>query len=136
MNGFIANAEARKGNYSFVMSAFDDNNLPILSGLAREYAVFDHWFASCPCPTNPNREFMMSGTSHGKTDNAIPDDGFPQETHFAFLERHNVTWKIYYHDDPWMAATFADLRTPERLARIVEHTHFFDDLAQGQVTFL
>lgn len=33
---------------------------------------------SCPCPTNPNREFLMSGTSHGMTTNDIPEAGFPQ----------------------------------------------------------
>lgn len=57
---------------------------------------------SAPTCTNPNREFMMSGTSHGYLDNTIPDTGFPQQTHFAFLEAHGVSWKSYYGDSPWM----------------------------------
>jgi hypothetical protein len=44
----------------------------------------------------------MSGTSHGYLDNTIPDTGFPQQTHFAFLEAHGVSWKSYYGDSPWM----------------------------------
>ena len=133
MNGFVANAASLKGSTSFVMSAFNDTNLPILSGLARDYAVFDHWHCSCPCPTNPNREFLMSGTSHGMIENTIPADGFPQESHFAFLERHNVSWKIYYHDDPWMAPAFADLRVPHRLALVQEMPAFYEDLKNGEL---
>jgi phospholipase C len=131
MSGFVANAIAEHGRYDFVMSAFNSSNLPVLSALATEYAVFDHWHCSCPCPTNPNREFLMSGTSHGMTENTIPKEGFPQETHFAFLERHNITWKIYYNDDPWMAPTFADLRVPSRLRLVQEMPNFFGDLKNG-----
>ena len=113
------------------MSAFSDSTLPVLSTLAREFAVFDHWHCSCPCPTNPNREFLMSGTSHGKTLNDLPDEGFPQETHFAFLDRRNVSWKIYYHDDPWMGTAFADLREPNRMALVQEVSAFYTDVKKG-----
>jgi hypothetical protein len=74
---------------------------------------------------------MMSGTSHGYIVNTIPDEGFPQKTHFTFLEERGLDWSIYYHDDPWMAPTFAELRTPAALARIKEMPSFFDDLFNG-----
>ena len=131
MTGFVANAIVEKGSYPFVMSAFNDSNLPVLSTLAREFAVFDHWHCSCPCPTNPNREFLMSGTAHGMTVNTIPDAGFPQETHFAFLGRHNVTWKIYFSDDPWMGLAFSDLRRRENIVRLQGMPHFYTDLKAG-----
>lgn len=131
MNGFVANAVAERASYDFVMSAFNETNLPVLSTLAQEFALFDHWHCSVPGPTNPNREFALSGTSHGMVENTIPKEGFPQETHFAFLERHNISFKIYYNDDPWMAPCFADLRTPSRFARVQEMPHFYDDLANG-----
>jgi phospholipase C len=54
--------------------------------------------------------------------------GFPQQTHFAFLESFNVSWKIYYNDDPWMAPCFADLRTPARMALTQEMPFFYSDL--------
>lgn len=131
MDGFVANAVGVKHSPTFVMSAFNASNLPVLSSLATEYAVFDHWHCSCPCPTNPNREFLMSGTSHGMTNNTIPKDGFPQETHFAFLERHNISWKIYFNDDPWMAPAFADLRVASRWSKVQEMPNFFKDLTDG-----
>lgn len=131
MDGFVANAEALKANVPFVMSAHNATDLPVLSALAMEYALFDHWHVSCPCPTNPNREFLMSGTANGKVDNAFPPGGFTQQSHFLFLEQRNVSWSIYYHDDPWMAPTFADLRTPSSLARVLEMPNFYAQVANG-----
>jgi phospholipase C len=129
MNGFVANAAASAKEY--VMNAFNFSQLPTLSTLATEFALFDAWHPSLPTCTNPNREFMMSGTSHGYTSNAIPDAGFPQQTHFGWLAARNVTSKIYYQDDPWMAPCFAELRSPAWLARTLEMPAFFDDLASG-----
>jgi len=60
MSGFLADANQK--DPSFVLTAHNMSSLPVLSTLALEYAVFDHWHCSCPCPTNPNREFLMSGT--------------------------------------------------------------------------
>ena len=76
----------------------------------------------------------MSGTSRGYTTNTIPDVGFPQKTHFRFLEEHGLSWKIHYEDDQWMAPTFADLRDPSRVARTQEMSYFFQDLAQGTLS--
>ncbi len=39
--------------------------LPVLTGLAREFAVCDGWRASMPGLTWPNRFFMMAASSGG-----------------------------------------------------------------------
>jgi hypothetical protein len=39
--------------------------------------------------------------------NTIPTEGFPQKTHFTWLGERNVSWAIYYSDDPWMVPAFA-----------------------------
>ena len=134
MDGFVYAADVAHGtgiDNTFVMSLHNSTNLPILSTLATEFAVFDHWHCSCPCPTNPNREFMMSGTSHGMIENTLPTEGFPQRTHFKFLEERNFSWSIYYGDDPWMAPAFVDLRTPSSLARIQQMPAFYAALSNG-----
>ena len=131
MSGFASIAPGGLPSVPFVMSAFNASDLPILSTLATEFAVFDQYHASAPTCTNPNREFLMSGTSHGWLDNSFPPGGFPQQTHFAYLGERNVSWKIYYGDDPWMAPAFADLRTPASLARVQQMEHFFWDLGNG-----
>jgi phospholipase C len=131
MNGFAANAISIKGNVPFALSAYNASNLPVMSALAQEFALFDHWHVSIPTCTNPNREFAMSGTSDGALDNNFPTDGFPQQTHFKFLESRGLSWKLIYTDDPWMGPAFADLRTNESLAFIQEIPNFFSDLANN-----
>ncbi|HLH45770.1 MAG TPA: alkaline phosphatase family protein, partial [Acidimicrobiales bacterium] len=42
---------------SWIMGCFDPAALPVLSALARGYAVCDQWFASAPTETMPNRAF-------------------------------------------------------------------------------
>ena len=95
MNGFVANAEAKKGNTGFVMSAHNFSDLPVMSTLALEFALFDHWHVSIPTCTNPNREAAMSGTSSGVLDNNFPADGFKQQTHFTWLAERGESWSIY-----------------------------------------
>jgi len=131
MDGFAANAISIGGNIPFVFSAYNATNLPVLSTLATEFAVFDRYHVSIPTCTNPNREMMMSGTSHGVIDNNFPKDGFPQQTHFTFLQKRGVSVKIYYNDDPWMAPAFADLRTNESLQFIQEMPNFFWDIGNN-----
>ena len=49
-----------------VMGAYTPEELPVLSGLARQFGVSDRWFASVPTETDANRAFAFCGTSQGK----------------------------------------------------------------------
>ena len=51
-----------------IMGCFTPEALPVLSALAAGYAVCDHWFASAPTETLPNRAFACAGTSQGHMD--------------------------------------------------------------------
>ena len=59
-----------------ILDTYGPEQVPVLSGLARAYAVSDHWFSSVPSQTNCNRAFSTCGTSLGLTDNAGPLFGF------------------------------------------------------------
>ena len=131
MSGFGVNTPGGLPNVPFVMSAFNSTDLPILSTLALEFAVFDQWHSSAPTCTNPNREFLMSGTSNGVLDNSFPAAGFPQKTHFRHLTERNISWNLLYNDDTWMAPAFADLRTPEALANVLPMQNFYWHLGNG-----
>jgi phospholipase C len=48
-----------------IMKCFGPGQLPVLTALAREFAVCDGWRASMPGPTWPNRFFMMAASSGG-----------------------------------------------------------------------
>lgn len=64
------------------MQSFNENTLPVLTTLANEFAVFDHWHASIPGPTEVNRAYLLSATSHGygANDHEELALGFPQKT--------------------------------------------------------
>jgi len=99
------------GKYKYIMESYDPADLPVLSGLAREFAVFDHWFCSVPSETICNRNFWHAGTSWGHVINpGPPDDACDQDnwpntdawventvgcTLFSELAKSNIGWKIY-----------------------------------------
>jgi phospholipase C len=45
-----------------IMKCFAPNSLPVLSGLAKEFAVFDQWFCAVPNQTWCNRAFWHAAT--------------------------------------------------------------------------
>jgi len=51
-----------------IMGCFTPEALPVLSALARGYAVCDRWFAAVPTETLPNRAFACAATSQGHMD--------------------------------------------------------------------
>lgn len=52
-----------------IMKCFDPAALPVLSALATEFAVFDHWFCAVPSQTWCNRAFWHAATSWGWVNN-------------------------------------------------------------------
>jgi phospholipase C len=65
MDGFVYDSLMHHLSENNPVDMFDFETAPIINTLAKEYAVFDSWFASIPGPTDPNRQFAMSGTSLG-----------------------------------------------------------------------
>jgi phospholipase C len=62
--GFVTNyvGTYTAGPAEVPMQCFDPDDLPILTGLAREYVICDNWFAAMPGPTWSNR-FWVHGAS-------------------------------------------------------------------------
>ncbi|XP_061340202.1 non-specific phospholipase C6 isoform X2 [Gastrolobium bilobum] len=68
MDGFVEQALSMSQNLSeTVMKGFKPESVPVYAALVQEFAVFDRWFSSIPGPTQPNRLFVYSATSHGST---------------------------------------------------------------------
>lgn len=90
-----------------IMGVFPPAMLPVLSGLARGFAVCDHWFGSAPTETLPNRAFMNAGTSQGHMDDKTTKYTCP--TIFGLLSSHDVTWSIFgYNAPPLTRMDFTD----------------------------
>ena len=90
-----------------IMGIFTPAMLPILSGLARGFAVCDRWFASTPTETLPNRAFALAATSQGHMDDQT--HSFTAPSIFGALTKKGISWAIYgYNADPLTRMTFSD----------------------------
>jgi phospholipase C len=91
-----------------IMGCFTPEALPVLSGLAKAYAVCDQWFSPVPSETLPNRAFACSATSQGHLDDKTRT--FTSPTIFGLLGQHGQTWGIYGYDaEPLTKSTFTDI---------------------------
>lgn len=111
-SGFVSNFEvdAKAPSPGDVMRGFPQQGLPVLSTLAKEFAVCDAWFCSMPGPTWPNRFFAL-GASSAELDHSPTaaetlswetSDGFRFQNGSIFDTRRRVLfwktklkWRIY-----------------------------------------
>jgi phospholipase C len=84
---------------SQIMGMYVPQTLPILSNLASGYAVCDHWFASVPTQTFPNRAFVAMATSQG----FVQDKSckvFTAPSIYTLLGKNGKTWSVFGYDAP------------------------------------
>jgi phospholipase C len=123
--------------YAQIMTGYTPEQVPVLSGIAREFGVFDHWSSEVPSQTFMNRSFWTAATSSGLVVNSPAKKWFTQndaETIFERLEQHGKTWKIYVMEP--MAWSFHGVihfsRLKDRLAtNVVPFAEFERDAAAG-----
>jgi phospholipase C len=84
------------------LSWYDERDIPFYYALASTFAIADHYHASVPGPTWPNRLFLYSGTSFGETYNltfpdlsAHPYPGNSPASIVDELEAAKVGWMMY-----------------------------------------
>lgn len=102
MSGFARNYQGipKPGDARNVMHYFLPEQVPVISKLARQFAVSDRWHASAPCQTWPNRFFMHTATANGYQNNTPAHFPYEMETIFNRFSDHGLPWKIYFHDMP------------------------------------
>jgi len=111
MGGFLASAMQVAGSFADgarVMEGFQDDQIPVLSALARAFAVCNTWFSSLPGPTWPNRFFVHAATSGGLTDSPgtaeiLRGFQFPNGTIYERLQGAGRDWRIYHDGLPQAA---------------------------------
>ncbi len=95
---------------SDIMGVFPPSALPVLSGLARGFAVCDHWFSSVPTETFPNRAFACAATSQGHMSDSA--SSYTVQSIFGLMTAHGLSWKIYGYDaEPLTRANFPDTQS-------------------------
>jgi phospholipase C len=97
------------------MRCFAPDTLPVLTALANEFVLCDHWFSSMAGPTEPNRMFVHAATSGVWDDSPTNADyeeiyaaksvgaadygiAFDNGTIFDALRRAKVPFRIYAGD--------------------------------------
>jgi len=123
------------------LQCYDPSQLPVLNSLAKEFAVCDHWHASVPGPTLPNRLFVhaasSNGLEHSPTDAEIvlneTVDGinFKNGNIFDRLSAKGRTRRFYAGDDfPLVSAlkgiNLTDIRRYENFAKDLQETFDYD----------
>ncbi|TMC02499.1 MAG: phosphoesterase [Chloroflexi bacterium] len=92
---------------SLAMRGFGPDQLPVLTTLAREFAVCDRWFSSMPGPTWPNRLFVHAASAAGLDDSPtslrsvtsiVHGFEFEHGTVFDRLDRAGLSWHVVEGD--------------------------------------
>lgn len=124
MQGFVVNyATTAAADPTQIMQCHRPAQVPILSALARNYAVSDAWFASVPSQTWPNRAFAHAGTSNGHVDNGAPPDPLLWDvpTIFNVLKSIGASWCVY--SDAILAPSLTRTMFPKLWDPLLD-THF------------
>lgn len=145
MDGFVvANEQGTLlGKGERALTYLDHTDLPFYYALFGTFAIGDHYYCSVLGPTWPNRMYLYSATSFGRTTNDLPDTSsypFPQKDASILdeLEKRHVSWGLYGTSGALIVHGGAVLN---RWGRRVTHfeSDFFVDAKAGalpQVVFL
>ena len=100
MDGFV------RGSGGVAMGYWTQDDLPFTYSLASSFPIADRWFCSVLGQTDPNRRYVIAGTSGGMTD----DIGIPSQsallsqqvngTIFQRLTTYGVDWANYVTSFP------------------------------------
>jgi phospholipase C len=118
-----------RGREGEIMGCYPERLVPVLSALAREFAVCSRWFCSLPSETWPNRMFAHAGHSGDLVENEYRLYG--DTTIFDRLAGAGHRWKVYAGDIPQVAAY-------RRLHRFLSDDFatlgdFFEDAREGRL---
>ncbi len=144
--------------YRMIMDSYPRETVPVLSGLARGFAVFDHWHCSVPSQTWCNRAFWHAASSYGQVINGPSLRWFCRSTAANLFTRlverfgdpssrkhpgPETAWRIY--SPAWNFVPLTLVLHLRRLFRYWDEEHirdleqFFRDCADGRLpryTFL
>jgi phospholipase C len=114
MQGFVTSYFHQRGDLQHsqkIMYYFTKEDLPVLSNLALQFAVFNRWFASIPGPTICNRAFAHYGTSFGRVDMDPFDIIEPIKSIYTRMITANPkrSAKVYYYDTSSSSMEVANL---------------------------
>jgi phospholipase C len=131
--------------YGQIMQCYPTSAVPVITTLATEFAVFDHWFCAVPSETWCNRTFWNAGTSWGYVINP-PESTVRRElywnicsagtTIFNQIENagaSSLTWKIYTPNIISATAIIHHGALVEHWDHIFTFSDFLSDCGSGKL---
>ena len=115
-----------------IMHYFRPEQLPVLTTLAQEYALFNGWFSSIPGPTICNRAFAHYGTSFGNVDMNLFYITDPIPSVYERMVQAGHSAKIYYYDQ--QSSTMEVVNLLRNQPKIFgTYSQFAEDCQSGQL---
>lgn len=153
MEGFVKDyvinyEELKKGvkptleEYRVAMGSFSPEMLPVISALAKGFAVYDAWHCAVPSQTFCNRSFFHASTSHGFVTNKDGGgydkwiDAPAAPTVFNRLQDAGLTWRVYYDAQQMVSFTgmlHAAVLEPYWKTNFRSMEQFHDDVKNGNL---
>jgi phospholipase C len=127
-----------------IMGSYTPAMLPVLSTLAREFAIYDHWHAAVPSQSFANRSFFHASTSSGFVINK-GRGGFGKwvdpvlnnaPTIFNRLEAAGLSWAVYFDESQLLSVTgliHAAQLEPYWKTNFRTMSQFHEDAATGRL---
>jgi phospholipase C len=115
------------------MGYFLGSDMPFTWGLASTFPIADRWFCSLLGQTDPNRRYLISGTSLGLVSDSFPSALPPNGTIFNSFNKYNISWRDYYSNVPSIGVYLPLLGQPAINENIVKIDQFFTDAASGSL---
>ena len=123
--GFVRSTTAEAMGY---LTAAD---LPFTNAMAATFPIADRWFCSALAQTDPNRRYLISGTSLGLVNDSFPTKLPPGGVIFDRLDEHGITWRDYYSNLPTLGVYLPLVFKPRYKSRLASIDRYFTDAAQG-----
>ncbi len=125
--GFVTSTSAEAMGY------FTREDLPFSCGMANTFPIADRYFCSAMAQTDPNRRYLIAGTSLGLIDDSFPLELPPSGVIFEQFNKHGISWRDYYSTVPTLGV-FLPLLSDPALSRGLAHIdQFYADAAAGNL---
>jgi phospholipase C len=144
INNFVATQgrQPTREEFEVVMGSFSPEMMPVTSALARNFAVYDHWFCAVPSQTFCNRSFFNASTSSGFVTNDGGAEGYLKwekniaPTIFNRLEEAGISWAVYFDESQIVSLTGfinIDALRPYWKTRFFGMKKYYEDAAAGKL---
>ncbi len=128
LQGFVTSSTPEAMGY------FTKDDLPFTCGMAGVFPIADRYFCSAMAQTDPNRRYLISGTSLGLINDSFPVNLPPNGVIYEQFDKHGITWKDYYSNAPTLGVYLPYLEEGNPLSKgVTKIDQFFVDAAAGNL---